>query len=225
MKIHAAFSGNLSKMLEADLAAGRKAVTAGVRAAGDGLRADLQAQVRAAGLGERLARTWRRGVFPKNGQESLGAATLVWSRAPTIVTSFAEGSTIKGKLGLWLAIPTSAAPRQRGGRGSSRRPTPASVEEHFARPLRFIYRSGRSALLVMDMLVASVRKADGKVRGYRNIGVKRAKTGLGQTSVVMFNLVKQTRMPKRLDIDAAARKWQGELITLIVDAWNREAAK
>ncbi|MFG5121617.1 DUF6441 family protein, partial [Methylorubrum sp. POS3] len=42
-----------------------RSVTAGMRAVTDGLKEDLRADVREAGLGQRLANTWRGQTFPK----------------------------------------------------------------------------------------------------------------------------------------------------------------
>jgi len=54
-----------------------------MRDAAEGLKQDLREDVIAAGLGERLYRTWRGKTFPELG-ESAEAAAYVWSRAPKI---------------------------------------------------------------------------------------------------------------------------------------------
>ena len=81
MRLLAAIQGNLNDLLKAELAAAERAVTAGVRAATDGLKTELRRQIIGAGLGNRLANTWRGEVYPK-GQPSIGAAGFVWSKAP-----------------------------------------------------------------------------------------------------------------------------------------------
>jgi hypothetical protein len=67
-----------------------RAVMSGMRDAADGLTQDLREDVVAAGLGERLSRTWRGKTFPEVG-ESAEAVAYVWSRAPKIVDAFGRG--------------------------------------------------------------------------------------------------------------------------------------
>ncbi len=111
MKLAATIAGSVLADMEAEARTISKAVTAGVKDAGRGLKGDLRKQVVAAGLGPRLARTWRETTYPR-GKSSMRAATLVWSKAPLIVRTFDEGAVIRSKSGLWLAIPTPAAPKR-----------------------------------------------------------------------------------------------------------------
>ena len=85
-RLIAALSGNLQELMAAELKAARHAVTTGVRDATDGLKGELRSQITGAGLGARLANTWRGEVYPK-GRESLGAAGFVYSRAPVVVAA------------------------------------------------------------------------------------------------------------------------------------------
>ena len=110
MRLEAALRGSLKEMMTAELARAERAVTAGVREATDGLKTELRRQITSAGLGTRLANTWRGEVYPK-GQPSIGAAGYVWSKAPGLVRLYAEGAVIRSKQGLFLAIPTPAAGR------------------------------------------------------------------------------------------------------------------
>ena len=71
-----------------------RAVTSGMRDAADGLKQDLREDVVAAGLGERLSRTWRGKTFPEVG-ESAEAAAYVWSRAPKVVDAYDRGVVIR----------------------------------------------------------------------------------------------------------------------------------
>jgi Family of unknown function (DUF6441) len=84
MRLTAAIQGDLQALLKAELRGAERAVTAGVRAATLGLKTELRAQVTGAGLGQRLANTWRSTVYPE-GQQSLGAAGFVWSKAPNLI--------------------------------------------------------------------------------------------------------------------------------------------
>ena len=187
-----------------------KAVTAGIKEAGRGLKGGLRKQVVAAGLGPRLARTWRERTYPRN-KSSMRAATLVWSKAPQIIRTFDEGAVIRSKSGLGLAIPTPAA-RKRGVGG--KRINPSNFPEHRFGPLRFVYRRNAPSLLVVD----SVRiNKSGRV-GRRAKGGAFTKTGRmkqGVATVVMFIMVPQVRLKKRLDIKREVKRWERRLPGLI----------
>lgn len=107
MKIGASIAGDLNAIATEILQEAEAAVTRGVFAAGRGLRDDWRGQVRASGLGSRLANTVRQADFPRSGT-SLRAASLVWTKAPDILHAFDGGVLIRGKDGLWLAIPLPA---------------------------------------------------------------------------------------------------------------------
>lgn len=92
-----------------------RAVTSGMRDTADGLKQDLREDAVAAGLGERLSRTWRGKTFPEV-DESAEAAAYIWSRAPKIADAFDRGVVISSARGLFLAIPTAAAGK--GGRST-----------------------------------------------------------------------------------------------------------
>ncbi len=136
-RLVAELSGNLQELMSAELKAARHAVTTGVRDATVGLKGELRGQITSAGLGARLANTWRGEVYPK-GRESLGAAGLVYSRAPVVVAAHDEGALIRSKNGFWLSIPLPAAGT--GPRG--KRITPGLWERMRGQRLRFVYRAG-----------------------------------------------------------------------------------
>ena len=146
MRLLAAIQGDLKELLQAELRTAERAVTAGVRAATDGLKTELRRQITGAGLGNRLANTWRGEVYPKSGQ-SIAAAGHVWSKAPKLVRLYAEGAVIRSKAGLFLAIPTPAAGRYGDAR---RKITPGAWERIHGLRLRFVYRRGSPSLLVAD---------------------------------------------------------------------------
>jgi hypothetical protein len=76
MRLTAAIQGSLSAYMAAEVRAGEKAVTAGVKQATDGLKLAMRRQVTSAGLGQRLANTWRGKVYPQ-GQVSLKLLLLL----------------------------------------------------------------------------------------------------------------------------------------------------
>ena len=208
MKLGAAIVGSLMADMKSETKRIERGVAAGVKEAGAGLKGDLRKQVVSAGLGSRLARTWRSRAYPNKGHD---AATLVWSKAPQIIRTFDEGAVIKSKSGLWLAIPTPAAPKRGVG---GKRINPGNFPEHRFGPLRFVYRRGRPSLLVVDGV--RINKS-GRV-GRRAKGGAFTKTGRmkqGITTVVMFIMVPQVRIKKRLDVVREAKRWERRVPELI----------
>jgi hypothetical protein len=211
MRLEAAIQGDLEGQMKAEMKAAGHAVVAGTRRAGDGLKQEMRTQVASAGLGRRLANSWRGKTYEN---KKLDAAGRVWTRAPTIMRAFDEGVTIKSKKGLWLAIPTPSAPRRGVG---GKRISPSTFPEHRFGPLRFVYRgSGKPSLLVVDGL----RARGGKSGGFSRAGKRARATGQGLTTVVMFIMVPQVRLRKRLDFTGAGRRWQQRLPQLNANAWQ-----
>ena len=209
MKLGAAIVGSVKADLEAEVRRIERAVPVGVKEAGSGLKGELRKQVIGAGLGTRLARTWRDRHYPNRGHD---AASLVWSKAPQIIRTFDEGTTIRSKDGFWLAIPTPSAPK-RGVGGT--RINPSNFPEHRFGALRFVYRQRGPSLLVVDGVRVNART--GRV-GRRAKGGAYTQTGrmkAGMATVVMFILVPQVKMPKRLDVKRATERWAGRLPKLI----------
>jgi hypothetical protein len=217
VRLLAAIQGDLNALLTAEVRNAERAVTAGTRAATDGLKAELRGQITGAGLGTRLANTWRGEVYPK-GQPSIGAAGYVWSKAPGIVRLYAEGAVIRSKQGLFLAIPTPAA----GRFGDNRQKiTPGSWERIHGLRLRFVFRRGSPSLLVADNARLTKRG-----RAAANIGRSKgvAFTRLsGRTTIPLFILVPQVTVRKRLGVDGAAQKWIAALPRLVVGHWQSTA--
>ena len=211
MRLAAALQGRLDEILRDELKRGERAVTNGVRRASEGLKGELRAQTIASGLGPRLARTWRSQAYPRSGQ-SLGAAAMVFSKAPGVMRAFTEGAVIRSANGLFLAIPTDAAPKRGTG---GKRISPSNFPEHRFGRLRFVYRRGAPSLLVVDDL----RGRTGKRGGFARAGQRAIARGQ-TTTVVMFILVPQVRIRKRVDLDGAARRWIEQLPGLILRDWS-----
>ena len=204
MKLKLDIDPDIVAMMAAEVAAGERAVSAAIREAGTGLKTAWRGQITCAGLGPRLARTIRSEQFPKS-KPSLNAAAVVWSNAPVIVGAHDTGPLIRSKNGFWLAIPTPAAGKSlRGGRI-----TPGEWERRRGSRLRFVYRRRGPSLLV----------AEGRPNG-RGLGVaSRSRTGRGRTTVPIFLLVPQVKLPKRLDLDRDAERALDSVPGLIVANW------
>lgn len=200
---------DLGKALAGTGKAIERAVTSGMRDAADALKGELREQVVAAALGDRLARTWRDKVFPEVG-DSMEAAAFVWSRAPKLIDAFDRGITIRSARGMFLAIPTAAAGAVgRGATGKRERITPAGWERRTGIKLRFVYRRGRPSLLV----------ADGARVTSRGLAARNRRRSWDAT-VVVFILVPQVSLRKRLDIEGPARKQAARVPAHIARHWT-----
>ncbi len=191
-------------MMAAEVAAGERAVTAGMREAGTGLKTAWRGQITGAGLGRRLGNSIRSQTYPRAGT-SLNAAALIWSKAPVIIGAHDTGPLIRSKNGFWLAIPTQAAGRGlRGGRI-----TPGEWERRRGLRLRFVYRRNGPSLLV----------AEGRLNTRGQAVASRSKTGRGKVTAPIFLLVRQVKLAKRLDLARDATRAVDGLPGLIVANW------
>jgi hypothetical protein len=69
--------------------------------------------------------------------------------------------------------------------------------------------------LVVDGLQASLSRKTGQVRGFRRATDRARARSEGLTTVVMFLLVPQVKLSKRLDVARAAEHWSAQLPALI----------
>ena len=204
MKLKIDINPDIVAMMQAEIAAGEKAVSAAMREAGNGLKSAWRTQITGAGLGTRLGNSIRITSFPKSG-DSLNAAALVWSKAPVIIGAHDTGPLIRSKNGFWLAIPTPAAGKSlKGGRI-----TPVEWERRTGLRLRFVYRRRGPSLLV----------AEGRLNTRGRAVRSRSKTGRGAATVPIFVLVPQVKLPKRLDLARDADRALDSVPGLIVANW------
>ena len=124
--------------------------------------------------------------------DGFNPAALVFSKAPEIIRSFDKGLIVKVDRREWLAIPTKFAPK-RIGRFKA---TPSRLMKESKIKFRFVRIDADNALLI-------------------------AKSARRKKPVVMFVLVKQAKMPKKLNVEAAAERWAGKMPEVI----QRELAK
>jgi hypothetical protein len=209
MKLVATLARSLQADMQVELRNIERAVTSGTRDAGRGLKTELRRQVASAALGQRLANSWRDRHYPN---QQLDAVSLVYTKAPQITRAFDEGVVIRSRRGRFLAIPTENAPRK-GTDG--RRISPSTFPEDRFGPLRFVPRPTGPSLLVVDGLRASFSRQTGQLRGFRRATDRVRRSGQGLTTVVMFLLMPQVKLRKRLDVARAAERWSAQLPALI----------
>jgi hypothetical protein len=144
----------------------------------------LRSDVRSAGLGDKLANSWRY----KGYQETpLMQTAFIYSSAPKLIQAFSETTVIRAVNARYLAIPTENTPRK--GR---RKATPAEVEATFGQKLIFIHGKGRQILAFVDVVAAK------SGRGFRKATKQRTKDGRQKQLVLMFVMVPQVTLRKRL---------------------------
>ena len=205
MKLNVSFNPDLVALMRAEVVAGQKAVSTTMTQAGADLKSAWRAQITGAGLGQRLANTIRSQTYPK-GRNSLDAAALVWSNAPVIIGAHDTGPLIRSGSGFWLAIPLPAAGKAMGGK----RITPGMWEQKTGLRLRFVYRSRGPSLLVADAVRLNTRG---------QVAISKSKTGKGQVTAPIFLLVRQVKLPKRLDLMRDADRAQAAIPGSIVRNW------
>lgn len=201
----------LDKLMEQEFLAGEKAVTRTMGQASSELKLAWRGQITGAGLGKRLGNSVRSAKYPASG-ESMNAAAMVWSKAPHIVDSFDRGSVIRAKSGFFLAIPTDAAGKGRGGA----RITPAAWEARTGMQLRYVPRKSGHNFLVADDARLNKRQVAVQKRGKR-----RKSDGIlsNAQTVPIFTLVPQVRLPQKLDLDRDASRIGSRIPGMIVDNW------
>lgn len=203
--------GSVNDILTEKRREGARSVTRVMAATAQGIKGAWRGEITGAGLGTRLANTVRAQAYPQSGF-SMNAAALVWTRASKIVGAFERGATIRAQNGLWLAIPLAGT--MKSGRGG--RITPGEWEARTGRRLRFVYRRGRSALLVDDG--TRIARSTGRLRKGQ-FGPKLARRSLNRT-VPVFALVPQVTLRKRLNLYTTALRLASGLPQRIVAGWR-----
>lgn len=222
MRIDVSLDSSIAGLMDAEIKAGERAVTAGVREVGDWVKAAWRGQVVGSGLGQRLANTIRQNNYPPRG-ESMSAASLVYARpnrkrgasAADVIDAFNRGVMIRSVNGLYLAIPTAAAGPVAGASGRGRL-TPGIWEQRTGMRLRFVYRRGRPSLLVADDARLSTQGHARQKRG------RRRRDGIltGAATVPIFILLPQVRLKKRLNLDPVANAAASRLPAAILSRWK-----
>ena len=191
MRLKAAVEGSLVEYMEREYQNCARAVTKGVSLAANGLKIAMRTQVKSAGLGSRLANTWRGDIYPK-AKNSISAAGVVYTKAQKIMEGFEYQTVVRGKDGLWLAIPTAAISK----RIRNKRMTPALYERSKGVRLRFVYRKNGASLLVHEQkrktIVAFVLVPQVRMPKLINFAAESAKWQAKLPSLILENWREQT---------------------------------
>ncbi|MEQ8784186.1 MAG: DUF6441 family protein [Roseibium album] len=195
--------GNLQKELDRQTNEVASAIYEATDDVAAAVKKRFRQQVTSAGLGNRLAKTWRHRTYPGRNVLTLEPAALIWSKAPQIVSAFSSGDPIRStRPGGFLAIPTDFAPatRKRGARG--RRMSMEDFLETFGLDsLKVFPKPGSGNRVFYAIAEKGFRRSGGKKRRSRIV-----KQGgrIKSQPVLMYVLVKQVRLAKRFDIDSVA---------------------
>ena len=191
MRLKAAVEGSLAEYMEREYQNCARAVTKGVSLAANGLKTAMRTQVKSAGLGSRLANTWRGDIYPK-AKNSISAAGVVYTKAQKIMEGFEYQTVVRGKDGLWLAIPTAAISK----RIRYKRMTPALYERSKGVRLRFVYRKNGASLLVHEQkrktIIAFVLVPQVRMPKLINFAAEGAKWQAKLPSLILENWREQT---------------------------------
>jgi hypothetical protein len=213
MRASITITGSLDGLLEDWTEQTARLVTDVTEHAASTMRDELRSAMSNAGL-SKLGRALGYSAYPGGSRASLHPAAEVFVRGKAaakwegIIDAFNDGATIRSKRG-WLAIPTKNCPK--GARG--RYLTPEQVAERFG-PLRSI-AAGKSVLLFADVI-------SGKSGGSRKATAGRLAQGREAKLTLMFVLVKEATIRKRLDLDAVIRQWGTRFPAMIADALKAE---
>lgn len=217
MRIGAAITGDLRKMMDAEIKVIGDAAWKSVTESTAGLLHDLREGVRSSGMGGRLANTWRGNIYPNAGP--MDTAGFVYSKAPLIIDAHDRGLVIRAKVGKYMAIPTDSAPKK-GTDG--KRVTPKTMPSSYGE-LRFVPRPGKNPILVADNVRVSGKwNVRGGTQVSRAKGRARVRQSRSGVSAVMFVLVPRVKLKKKLDIKASADKWTESMFQKFYSGMGRD---
>lgn len=236
MRLSFKVSGNLKRELEKSGLVLQDAANAAVLRQTDETKGAMRVQI-AQRLSARSANALRSRQFVNSSSVGQGdVAGFIFSgwwrksrrggEEIDMFKAFEDGAVIAPARGQALAIPLPAAYDVVGGRTGSKRPTPLSVETALDTDLFVIKRPGKAAILAARDV--SVRRTG---RGRTRIGARRFRNKKGGLSVrrvapvvvPLFVLLRNTRLPKRLDfsqIQQDGERGLGE--KLLVEIARRE---
>ncbi len=203
-QIDLALKGDLQKFMDAEVRAGKAAVTTIVRRRVTNLKNDIRRQIKRAGLSDRLGLSLRGDTYPKRGA-SLNAAGRVYSKAivkrkrgiSDLIQVLDKGALIMGTYGRkYVAIANPAVVQLGNGvrnRTKSRSPTEFP-------PGTFLWRPTKKANVAMLVLKRDPTK-------------------------VAFWLYKVVRLKKKIDIDRAYQKAIASIDFAVVRQWERNSSR
>ncbi len=216
LSLKVAATGNLVELMDAEVKDVGRALTAAVAVTAKAAQRVLRAQIKQAGLGRKLEKSWQILKFPARGR-TLSPAALVFSKARRIREAFESAGVVRAKRASWLVIPMLPAVRQKFhlSQARSRGSRPRKWSEVVAAvgrfgKLRYVRLDAKTALLIADNATKTgrIRKGDRRRR---------------DRGVVIFLLKKTARSPKLLNSPAVSRRVPGLLARNIAAKFKQAA--
>lgn len=162
----------------------------------DWAKRELRQQTMTGQLGARMAQTWQNKLYPER-RNSMDVAGYVYSKAPEIVSSFMDGTSILPRNGRFIWIPTKAVPRGK----KRRRMDPVDTAAHFGQ--KFIIRRMKTGNLGAFIVRELGFKKGGTLKKVRK---GRLAYGAKTELVLMFTLVRRVRNEEVFDLDTVAER-------------------
>jgi uncharacterized protein DUF6441 len=166
------FAATLTRSLQADMQAElrdiERAVAAATRDAGRGLRTELRRQVTSAGLGQRLANSWRDRQYPNQNSTPRAWSTRRRRRSSGPSTRVRSFGASEGAF--WRSRPRTHRRREPTASGSARAPSPSTVSGRCGSCL------GRAGRRCWSWMVSAPRSA-GKLASSEAFGVRPSALG------------------------------------------------
>ena len=195
-----ALQGNLQTTLKSREQALLKGLRAGTVDTSSQLKTETRRDITRAGFPRRVATTMRDKIYPAQGL-TFNPAALIYSTAPHIISSHADGGRQRPKHSEFLAVPISDGPAS-----SLRQKKGISLIETFkARfgedSLQFVKRPGKAPILVARLKASAASGRFRAVRPRKATKTRGSFTPLdGLVTVPVFTLVRSVNIRKRLKV-------------------------
>ncbi|WP_427452179.1 DUF6441 family protein [Litorimonas sp. WD9-15] len=192
-----AITGNLQTTIDSRETAILTGLKKGTKLSSTQTKTDLRQDIQRAGFSRRVATTLRDSQFPKRGL-SFEPAALVFSKIPHILSSFADGATIRPNAMQALTIPIPGGPAE-----NLRQKKGESIIDAFERRfgadnlVPITTKSGKKMLVARMRATRSGRFT--RLRESKATKTMGPRTRLdGMVTVPVFALVKQATIKQRL---------------------------
>ncbi len=202
MRFGLARIGSMRDTMAAELIVAEKATTSSVRKAGSNAQNEFRRVTRRAGLGQGVEKAWRKNDYPKGrGARSLGAASVVYSKASRIVNAFSANRIVRPRRQQALLIATAQGEKLGLATEAKRRaPIPQKIFDSETAEANY------GPLFVVRGQPGELPMLFGTVDGLKT---------------PLAFIVASVRLQRVYDLDRVANKWNSRLPGYIVSAFNR----
>lgn len=210
-----AIQGNLQKTMDNRTKAVLTGLAAGTKDSSALTKSALRQDAQRAGLSRRMVTTFQDKIYPERSRLSYSPTALIYSKIPHIISSFADGPTIRPSKADGLPIPIPGGPAEK-----LRRAPGDNIIDTFKRrfgqdSLFVIRRKNGTTILAMRMRSNSAGRFS-KLQSRKATKTQGERTLLaGLVTVPVFTLAKQAKHQRRLNarqiMEKAARRHPNRL--------------